>query len=85
MLSFNEFRLSEASENTKAQEIKLEIAKKFDEISEIKKSKKEGDVNSEVDGLNKQAAAYLQISNLMKSLSAEIKASAAKGGSTNIY
>jgi len=85
MLSFNEFRLSEASENTKAQEIKLEIAKKFDEISEIKKSKKEGDVNSEVDALNKQAAAYLQISALMKSLSTEIKASAAKGGSTNIY
>lgn len=85
MLSFNEFKLSEASENTKVQDLKLEISKKFDEISEIKKSKKEGDINSETDSLNKQAAAYLEISSLMKSLSAEIKSSAAKGGSTNIY
>lgn len=85
MLSFNEFKLAEASENTKIQEIKTEISKKFDEISEIKKAKKEGDVNSEIESINKQAAAYLQISNLMKSLSTEMKNDATKGGSTNIY
>ena len=85
MLSFNEFRLTEASDKTKAQEIKLQISKKFDEISDAKKAKKEGDPNSEAESLTKQAAAYSEISNLMKSLSAEVKANAAKGDSTNIY
>ena len=85
MLSFGEFRLTEASNNTKAQEIKLQISKKFDEISDAKKTKKSGDPNSEADSIDKQAAAYSEISTLMKSLSAEIKSNAGKGDSTNIY
>ena len=85
MLSFDEFRLTEASNNTKAQEIKLQISKKFDEISDAKKTKKSGDTNSEAESIDKQAAAYSEISTLMKSLSAEIKSNAGKGDSTNIY
>ena len=85
MLSFGEFRLTEASNNTKAQEIKLQISKKFDEISDAKKTKKSGDPNSEAESIDKQSAAYSEISTLMKSLSAEIKSNAGKGDSTNIY
>ena len=90
MLNYKQFILGEAetSNNTKAQTIKLELSKKFDEISEAKKLKKEGDSNSEIASIDKQSAIYVEISALMKSLSAELKSNAANkasGGSTNIY
>jgi hypothetical protein len=64
------------------------LSKKFDEISEAKKLKKEGDPNSEIASIDKQSAIYIEISALMKSLSTELKSNAANkdsGGSTNIY
>ena len=90
MLNYTQFILSEAetSDNTKAQSIKLELSKKFDEISDAKKLKKEGDPASEIASIDKQSAIYIEISALMKSLSAELKsntANKASGGSTNIY
>jgi hypothetical protein len=90
MLNYKQFILVEAetSNNTKAQTIKLELSKKFDEISEAKKLKKEGDPNSEIASIDKQSAIYIEISALMKSLSTELKSNAANkasGGSTNIY
>ena len=90
MLNYKQFILTEAetSDNTKAQEIKLELSKKFDEISDAKKLKKDGDSASEIASIDKQSAIYVEISALMKSLSTELKSNAAnkdKGGSTNIY
>ncbi len=74
MITFNSFRLLEdASEATKVQQIRLELSQHFDEITDAKALKKEGDPASECASLDKQAAIYIQISNTMKALSAEIK------------
>jgi flagellin-specific chaperone FliS len=84
MLNFKDFKLNEIEAKTKIQEIKLEISKKFDAIKEAKSIKKDGDVNSEIESIDKQAAIYTDISNLMKTLSAEIK-KAPNTESSNIY
>lgn len=84
MLNFKDFKLNEAEVKTKIQEIKLEISKKFDAIKEAKSIKKDGDNNSEIESIDKQAALYMEISNLMKTLSAEIK-KAPNTESSNIY
>lgn len=83
MLSFNEYKLQEEETKvTTIQKIKTQISEKFDLISAAKKEKKPGDMNSEINSINKQAALYAEISALMKTLSAEIKAS---GKPENIY
>ena len=64
MLSFYEFMNEEDSEKTKVQQIKLDLAKKFDEISTAKGEKKPGDFDSEIKSIDKQSAIYLQISNI---------------------
>jgi hypothetical protein len=84
MLSFKDFKMNEAEGKGRVQEIKLEITKKFDAIKEAKASKKEGDVNSEVSSIDKQALMYSEISGLMKELSAEIR-KLPKEESSNIY
>ena len=74
MITFNSFRLLEAeSEATKVQQLRLQLSQNFDEITEAKALKKEGDAASESASLDKQATVYIQISNTMKALSAEIK------------
>jgi hypothetical protein len=74
MITFNSFRLLEAeSEATKVQQLRLELSQKFDEITDAKALKKEGDPISEGASLDKQSAIYVEISNIMKGLSAEIK------------
>lgn len=85
MLSFYEFVNEEDSGKTKVQQIKLDLAKKFDEISAAKAEKKPGDVDSEIKSIDKQAAIYMQISNMMKTLSVEMKKAGAQKTSTNIY
>ncbi len=85
MLSFYEFINEEDSDKTKVQQIKLDLAKKFDEITEAKGEKKPGDPASEIKSIDKQAAIYLQISNMMKLLSAEMKKAGTQKTSTNIY
>ena len=88
MYSFSEFKLIEASDNTKLEEIRLEISKNFDAIADAKSFKKDGDVASEIQSVDKQSAIYMTISNLMKSLSAELKTSQntkQTDGSTNTY
>lgn len=85
MLSFYEFMNEEDSDKTKVQQIKLDLAKKFDEISVAKGEKKPGDMQSEIKSIDKQAAIYLQISNMMKLLSAEMKKAGTQKSSTNIY
>jgi hypothetical protein len=84
MLNFKDFKMNEIEGKGRVQEIKLEITKKFDDIKEAKASKKEGDVNSEVTSIDKQALLYAEISGLMKELSAEIK-KLPKDESSNIY
>lgn len=89
MISFNEFKMGEYSEMNEAEmskmeQTKLDLSKKFSEISAIKKAKKPGDVNSEIESLNKQSVVHLQISNLLKTLAAEIRANP-DAGNTNIY
>lgn len=83
MLNFNEFRLQEAdTQATAIQKLRTQISEKFDAIEDAKNLKKQGNVNSEVDSINKQAALYAEISNLMKTLAASIKTS---GKTQNIY
>lgn len=83
MLNFYQFRLHEAeTKETAIQKIKTQISEKFDLISAAKKEKKPGDLNSEVNSITKQSTLYAEISALMKTLAAEIKAS---GKSENIY
>jgi hypothetical protein len=95
MLNFKQFVVNEAeSPKTSVQKIKTELSQKFDAITTAKDAKKPGDTKSEIDSINKQAALYLEISTLMRSLSTEMqKAMAAAikkpkvGGQTgeNIY
>jgi hypothetical protein len=85
MLSFYDFINEEDSEKTKVQKIKLDLAKKFDEISISKGEKKPDDLNSEIKSIDKQAALYMEISNMMKLLSVEIKKAGTTKKSTNIY
>jgi hypothetical protein len=74
MITFNTFRLLEDdSEATKVQELRLQLSQNFDELTDAKALKKEGDPASESASLDKQSAIYVQISNTMKALSAEIK------------
>ena len=74
MITFNSFRLLEdISEATKVQQMRLELSQKFDELNDAKALKKEGDPISEGASLDKQSAIYVEISNIMKGLSAEIK------------
>jgi hypothetical protein len=74
MITFNSFRLLEdESEATRVQQLRLELSQKFDEITDAKALKKEGDPASEGASLDKQSAIYVEISNIMKGLSAEIK------------
>lgn len=83
MLNYNEFKIHEAETKlTQIQKIKTQISEKFDAISEAKKLKKPGDLNSEINSITQQSTLYAEISTLMKSLAAEIKAS---GKSENIY
>ena len=83
MLNYNEFKIHEAETKlTQIQQIKTQISEKFDAISEAKKLKKPGDLNSEINSITQQSTLYAEISTLMKSLAAEIKAS---GKSENIY
>jgi hypothetical protein len=83
MLNFEEFRLSEAETKlTTIQKIKTQISEKFDAINNAKKTKKPGDMNSEVNSIIAQSTLYSEISAMMKTLAAEIKAS---GKSENIY
>jgi hypothetical protein len=88
MYSFSEFKLIEASDNTKLDEIRLEISKNFDAIADAKSLKKDGDIASEIQSVDKQSAIYMTISNLMKNLSAELKnkqTAKPEQGSTNTY
>lgn len=85
MLSFYDFINEEDSEKTKIQQIKLDLTKKFDEIVTAKNEKKQGDTNSEIKSIDKQAALYVEISNMMKLLSAEIKKAGTTKKSTNVY
>jgi hypothetical protein len=86
MISYKDYsKLTEASDNTKLQEIKLNIAKKFDDITEAKKLKKPGDRNSEILSVDKQAAIYLEISGLMKMLSGEMRKPTVTKPSTDTY
>ena len=74
MITFNTFRLLEDdSEATKIQQLRLQLSQNFDEINAAKALKKDGDSASEAASLDKQAAIYVEISNTMKALSAEIK------------
>lgn len=74
MITFNSFRLLEdVSEATKIQQMRLELSQKFDELSGAKALKKDGDPASEGASLDKQSAIYVEISNMMKALSAEVK------------
>lgn len=80
MITFEEFRVNEAvSSTTKLDQLRLDLSKKFDEISDAKTIKKQGDANSEIQSLDKQAALYVEVSNIMKSLSAELKKSTTGG------
>ena len=80
MITFNEFKTNEAeSPTTKLDQLRLDLSKKFDEISDAKLIKKQGDVNSEIQSLDKQAALYVEVSNIMKMLSAELKKSTTGG------
>lgn len=85
MLSFYDFINEEDSEKTKIQQIKLDLTKKFDEIGIAKNEKKQGDTNSEIKSIDKQAALYVEISNMLKLLSAEIKKAGSTKKSTNVY
>ena len=85
MLSFYDFINEEDSEKTKIQQIKLDLTKKFDEIVTAKNEKKQGDTNSEIKSIDKQAALYVEISNMLKLLSAEIKKAGTTKKSTNVY
>jgi len=85
MLSFYDFINEEDSEKTKIQQIKLDLTKKFDEIVIAKNEKKQGDTNSEIKSIDKQAALYVEISNMLKLLSAEIKKAGTTKKSTNVY
>jgi len=87
MLKFNEFLIQEAeSDKTKAQEIKTNISKKFDEIKDAKDSKDPKDPNSEIASINKQATLYQEISVLLKSLSAVMqKSNKTEPTKDNIY
>ena len=85
MLSFYDFINEEDSEKTKIQQIKLDLTKKFDEIVTAKNEKKQGDTNSEIKSIDKQAALYVEISNMLKLLSAEIKKAGSTKKSTNVY
>jgi CHASE3 domain sensor protein len=84
MLNFREFKMNEIEGKTKIQEIKLKISEKFDAIKEAKSLKKDGDSNSEIQSIDRQATIYMEISNLMKALSAEIKKTP-DTESSNIY
>ena len=85
MLSFYDFINEEDSEKTKIQQIKLDLTKKFDEIGIAKNEKKQGDTYSEIKSIDKQAALYVEISNMLKLLSAEIKKAGTTKKSTNVY
>lgn len=87
MLKFSQFLLQEAeSDKTKAQEIKTNLSKKFDEIKDAKDAKDPKDPNSEIASINKQAAIYQEISVLLKSLSAVLQKSKAEPtAKDNIY
>jgi len=83
MLNFNDFKLQEEETKvTTIQKTKTQIAEKFDLIGAAKKEKRPGDLNTEVNSIIKQSALYAEISALMKTLAAEIKAS---GKPENIY
>jgi len=80
MITFNQFRVNEAeSSTTKLDQLRLDLSKKFDEISDAKALKKQGDVNSEVQSIDKQAAIYVEVVNIMKALSVELKKSTTGG------
>lgn len=88
MLNFKQFLINEEdSAKTGVQKIKTQLSEKFDAISEAKKSKKPGDVNSEIDSINKQSVLYSEISALMKTLATEMKKVSAdtKSSSETIY
>jgi hypothetical protein len=86
MFKFKEFVFEADSEKTKVDEIKLELSKDFDAIKEAKKLKKQGDVNSEIASVNKQAEIYSRISNNLKALATEMKSNpAGKESKTTIY
>ena len=65
--------IEEEGTETKISKIKVEIAAKFDEITEAKSMKKPGDINTDIQSLDKQSLIYSQISILMKKLSSEIR------------
>jgi conjugal transfer/entry exclusion protein len=74
MLNYKDFLLKEAdSPKTNVQKIKADLSQKFDSIADAKALKKPGDVNSEIQSITQQATIYQEISNMMKSLAAEMK------------
>jgi hypothetical protein len=74
MLNFDQFVVNEAdSTHTKIERIRTQISETFDAISDAKKLKKAGDVNSEITSLTKQTELYAKIPNLMKSLTDALK------------
>lgn len=87
MLNFRDFIVAEAdSSATKIQNIKTDLSKKFDMINQIKAQTKRGDINSEMDGLTKQANVYQEISVTMKNLVVEMKKTNVPGKpQENIY
>jgi len=74
MLNYKDFLLKEAdSPKTNVQKIKADLSQKFDSIADAKALKKPGDVNYEIQSITQQATIYQEISNMMKSLAAEMK------------
>jgi hypothetical protein len=74
LTKFKDFSIQEAEgSGTKIKKIRVQISEVFDQIKDSKKSKKEGDKNSEIASLNKQADLYSKIPALMRSLATEIK------------
>ena len=74
LTKFKDFSLQEAEgTETKIKKIKVKISEIFDQIKEAKKSKREGDKNSEISSLNKQADLYSRIPALMRELGNEMK------------
>lgn len=74
MFKIVDYKMFEAEDaNPKVKEIKDNMKDLFNQISELKKSTKSGDINSEIISLTKQSDIYQKISNSMKLLVVEMK------------
>jgi hypothetical protein len=74
MFKLVDYKMFEAEDaNPKVNQIKNNLKDLFNQISELKKSTKSGDPNSEIISLTKQSDIYQKISNSMKLLVVEMK------------